>query len=67
MIEQLDCRLSPDVLSVMTKPLEIYVPAQGNLLRNHNERFENLTEDIKEFQNGETAGFMRKFLLDSVS
>ena len=33
--EQLDCKLSPEVLSVITKPLEIDVPAQGNLLRNH--------------------------------
>ena len=47
MNEQLDCELSPEVVSVITKPLEINVLAQGNLLRSHNKRFENLPEDIK--------------------
>ena len=60
MNEQLDCELSPEVVSVITKPLEINVPAQGNLLRSHNKRFENLPEDIKVILTGETAGFMRK-------
>ena len=44
--EQLDCRLSPEVLSVMTKPLAINVPAQGNSFQSHNERFETLPEDM---------------------
>ena len=35
--EQKDCELSPEVVSVTTKPPEIDVPAQGNLLRSHSE------------------------------
>ena len=34
--EQLECELSPEVVTVITKPLEIDFPAQGNLLRSHN-------------------------------
>ena len=59
MNEQLDCSLSPEVLSVMTEPLEIVVLAQGNLWRNHNVRFEHLPEEIKVFQTGEKAGFVK--------
>ena len=55
MNEQLDCSLSPEVLSVSTKSLEIVVLAQGNLWRNHNERFEQLPEEIKVIHTGETA------------
>ena len=36
---QLDCRRSPEVLSILTKPFSINVSAQGNL-RSHNEIFE---------------------------
>ena len=31
-------------------------PAQGNLLRSHSKRFENLPEDMKGIQAGETVG-----------
>ena len=62
MNEPLECELSPEVVSVITKPLEIDVPAQGNLLRSHSERFENLPEDIKEIQAGETG--VRHIFLD---
>ena len=58
--EQLDCRLPPEVLSVKTTPLGIDVPAQGNLLRGHSERFENLPEDTRVIQMSNTAGYMRK-------
>ena len=58
--EQLDCRLPPEVLSVKTTPLGIDVPAQGNLLRGHSERVENLPEDTRVIQMSNTAGFMRK-------
>ena len=47
MNEQLDCQLSPEVVTVITKPL-----------RSHKERFENSPEDIKLIQTVETAGFM---------
>ena len=50
MNERFDCELSPEVLSVITKPLEIDVPAQGNLLRSQSERFQNLPEGIKVIQ-----------------
>ena len=60
--EQLDCRLSPEVVSITTNPLAINVPAQGNLLRSQSERFETLPEDVRVIQSCET-GFMR-FLLD---
>ena len=51
-----------EVSSVMTSPLEIDVPAQGNLLRSHGDRFENLPDDMKVIQTDETAGFMKKEL-----
>ena len=53
--QQLDCSFSLEVMSVVTKPLEIDVPAGM-----HSERFENLPEDIKVIQTGETAGFYGK-------
>ena len=55
MNEQLDCRLSPEVLL-------IDVPAQGNLSRSHNESFETLSEDVRVIQTCETVGFVRKDL-----
>ena len=68
MNEQLDCRLSPEVLSVVMKRRAINVPAQGNLLRSRGERFETLPEEMRVIQTSETAGFMGKiFLLDNVS
>ena len=42
------------------KPLETDVRASGNRLRDHNERFETLSEDIKVTQTCEIAGFVRK-------
>ena len=56
MSEHLDCELSPEVSYVTTKPLEIDVLAQRNLLRRQTERFENLPDIV--MQTGETSGFM---------
>ena len=58
--EQFDCRLSPELLSLLTNPRPINVPAQGNLLRSHSERFEKLPEDMQVIAAGETGGFRRK-------
>ena len=59
MNEQLDCRLSLEVLSSTTKPLAINVP-QENRLRSRSVRFETLSEDIGAIQTGDTTAFMRK-------
>ena len=50
-----DCRLSPDVVSILTNPLE------GNLLRSHNERSETLPEDIEVIQAGEPLVYEKDF------
>ena len=47
MHEESDCRLSPDVVSILTNPHSTNVPTQGNLLRNQNERFETLHRTCK--------------------
>ena len=60
MNEQRDCQRSPDVVTVVTKPHEIDVLGQGNLLRNHNERFENLPEDVKVILTCEKIRFISK-------
>ena len=60
MNEQLDCRLSPDVVSISANPSSTNVPAQGNLLRSHNERLQTLPENMLVIQASETVGFMRK-------
>ena len=54
--EQLDCRLSPEVLSIVTNPPPTNVPAEGNLLRSHSERFETLPKDIRVIHASETTG-----------
>ena len=60
MNEQLGCRLSLGVLSILTDPPQIDVPAQGNLLRSHSERFETLPEHMKS-NSSDTAGFCELF------
>ena len=60
MNEQSDRRLSPEVVPILTNPLSTNVPAQGNLLRSHSERFETLPEDRRMIRASETAGLMRK-------
>ena len=56
MKEESDCRLSPDVVSILTNPLSTNVPAQVSLLRSQNEGFETLPKDMQVIQAGETAG-----------
>ena len=53
-------RFLPSVVSILTKSLLINAPAHGNRVRQHNERFENLPEDIRVSKASEDAGFMRK-------
>ena len=55
-----ESRVTPDVVSILTNPLSINVPVQRDLLRRHDNRFENLPEDIRVSKVGEDAGFMRK-------
>ena len=55
------------VVSVITEPLEIDVPAQGNLFRRHSEWFENLPEDIQSVSNLWINWFYEKSLPDSIS
>ena len=45
---QLDCRLSPEVLSILTNPHPINVPAQGNLLRSVITRDSKICQRTKE-------------------
>ena len=42
-----ESKVSPIGVSILTKQLLINVPAQGNLVQQHKERFENLPEDIE--------------------
>ena len=54
MNEQLDCRLSPEDLSILPNPPPTNVRAQGNLLRSHSEKNDTLPKDIRVSQAGET-------------
>ena len=47
-------------MSILTSSLLINDPIQGNLVRQHNQRFEHLPDDIRVSTAGEDAGFMRK-------
>ena len=60
MNDESECRISPNVVSILTNPPSINVPGQGDLLRSHNKRFEHLLEDIRVSKAGEDAGFMRR-------
>ena len=42
-----ESKVAHTVMSILTSSLLINVPVQGNLVRQHNERFENLPEDIR--------------------
>ena len=46
MNDESESRISPSVVSILTNPPSMYVPVQGDFLRSHNKRFENLPEDI---------------------
>ena len=54
-------RISPNVVSILTNPPSMYVLVQGDFLRSHNKRFENLPEDIRLSKASEDAGYMRDF------
>ena len=60
MNEELDCRLSPEVLSFVRKAPATNVPTQGNLLRSHDERFKTLPEDVRAIQTCETCWLHEK-------
>ena len=57
--DESESRVAPNVVSILTNPLWINVPVQGDSLRRHNERFEHLPEDIRISKASEDAGFMR--------
>ena len=57
--EQLNRPLALEDVNTMMKPLETDVPASRNRLRDHHEKFENVSKEIKVTQTCEIAGFMR--------
>ena len=59
MTEQLNRPLALEDVNTMMKPLETDVPASRNRLRDHHEKFENVSKEIKVTQTCEIAGFMR--------
>ena len=59
MNEESDCRLFAYVVSSLTNPLSTNVLVQGNLLRSHNPRFEELPEDMQVIKESETVGILR--------
>ena len=62
--DESESRVAPNVVSILTNSPLINFPVQGDLLRRHNERFENLPEDIRVNKFGEDAGLMRKISRD---
>ena len=60
MSDESECRVAPNVVSILTNPLLIKAPVQGNLVRQYKQRFETLPEDIRVSKAGVFAGFMRK-------
>ena len=58
--EQSDCRLFPNVVSILTIEPCINAPVQGNLLRQLNERLANLPQDIRVSKAREDACFCEK-------
>ena len=62
--DESESRVAPNVVSILTNSLLINFPVQGDLLRRHNERFENLSEEIRANNAGEDAGLMRKISRD---
>ena len=53
-------------MSILTNPLSISVPVQGDLLRSQNKTFEKLSEDVRVSKAMEDVGSMRRYLLDTV-
>ena len=62
--EQLNRPLAPEDVNTMMKPVETEVPASRNRLRDHHEKFENVSKEIKVTQTCEIAGCL---LLDNAS
>ena len=61
MNEQLDCPLAPEDVKTIMKTLEANVQASRSRLRDHEEKFEHLSKEIKVTQTCEIAGgVMRK-------
>ena len=58
--DESESSIAPNVVSISTSPLSINLPVQGDLLRRHNKRFENLPEAIRVSEACEDAGCMRK-------
>ena len=56
-------KVAPTVVSVLTKSPVIDIPAQGNLVQQHKERFENFPEDVRVSNATNDAGFIRKVSL----
>ena len=56
MNDESESRISPNVVSILTNPLSVNVPVQGDLLRRPNKGFENLPEDIRVSKACEDAG-----------
>ena len=60
-------KVAPTVVTILTNSLLINAPAQGNLVQQHKERFENFPEDIRMSKASGDAGFFQdRFLLDNV-
>ena len=60
MDDESESRVSPNVVSILTNPHSINVPAQGDLLRSHSKTFETLPEDVRVSKARKDAGFMIK-------
>ena len=65
MNDESESGISSSVVSLLTNPFffSTNVLVQGDLLRSHDKRFENLPEDIRVNKASEDAGFMRKMSL----
>ena len=61
------CQLALEGVTVTMKPIETYVPAPGNQLRDHNKRFENRPEDMKKDPNWRNNGIYEKISADNAS
>ena len=58
--DESESKVVPTAVSILTNSPFINVPVQGNVMRQHKERFENLPEDIRVSKTGDDAGFIRK-------
>ena len=60
MNDESESKVALPVMSILTSSALINVPVQGTLVRQHNERFENLPEDIRARKAGADAVFCGK-------